>query len=224
MYGLWAVKKTGRYLEKERESLFLYIFAWVIIWGRLGYVLFYNLSSYLSQPLDILRVWDGGMSFHGWLVWVIVALYVFSKLHKIRFLDLSDDIALIIPVGLFFGRIGNYLNKELLWFPYTWPLAVSTPQWSFFPSPLLEALLEWIVIFVILHLVVKKQQFSGQLGSLFLILYGLFRTGIELFVRIPDPQIGYYFWFFTQGSFLSIPMIVIWVFLYIYLKNTHGSK
>lgn len=220
LYGIWAIKRTWKYSQVQRENLFLYIFIWVVLWWRLGYILFYNLSAYLASPLDIFKIWEGWMSFHGWMLWVWVALLLFSRRYKLSFLSLWDDIAKIVPVWLFLGRIWNYLNKELLWFPYNGPLAVYTPHGSYFPSPLLEALLEWLVIFVILNFMIKKTAFPGQLASLFIILYWIFRTLIELFVRTPDIHIWYYFWFLTQGSILSIVMILIWSAWYIYLwKN-----
>lgn len=214
LYGLWAIKKTGRYNENQRELLFFYIFAGVVFWGRLWYVLFYNFSDFLLSPLDILKVWQGGMSFHGWFIWVCIALIFYARKQNMNLWKLADDIASIIPVGLFFGRIGNYINKELLGFPYDGFLAVQTPQGSFFPSPLIEAFLEGVVIYVVLQYILKRQKFDGQLASLFFILYWLFRTFVELFIRTPDIQIWYYFWIFTQGSLLSIPMIWIGMILY----------
>lgn len=223
LYGIWAIKKTAKYTSSQRDNLFFAIFLWVIIWGRLGYMLFYDIWTLLSSPLSLIRIWDGWMSFHGGMIWVIVALYLFSRFSKVSFLSLSDDIAKIIPVWLFFGRIWNYLNKELLGFPYEGFLAVQTAEGSFFPSPLIEALLEGMVIFVILNYCIKKIRFPGQLASLFLILYGAFRTFVELYIRTPDEHIGYYFWFFTQWSFLSIPMILVWIILYIYLSQKHAK-
>jgi len=220
LYGIWAIKRTKKYTDSQRESLFIYIFAWVILWGRIWYILFYNLENYLATPLDILKVWEWWMSFHGWVIWVIIALYLFSKKVKLSFLEITDDIAAIIPVALFFWRIWNYLNKELLWFAYSWPLAVTTQTGSYFPSPLVEALLEWIVLFFILRYFYAHKSFHGQIWSLFLIFYGIFRTLVEIFIRTPDEQIWYYFWFLTQWSLLSIPMILLWVFFYVYLgKN-----
>ncbi len=224
LYGLWFLKKSWRYTDKQQENLFLYIFTWVLIGWRIWYILFYNLSSYIAHPLNIFKFWEGGMSFHWGFLWVVIALILFTRKYKTPFWKLADDIALIIPVGLFFGRIGNYLNKELLGFPYSWLLAVQTNDGSYFPSPLIEALLEWLIIFVILNIVVRQQKFSWQIAALFLVLYGIFRTFVELFIRLPDPQIWYYFWFFTQGSFLSMPMILVWIILYIYLKNNDTAK
>lgn len=219
LYGVWYLKNRSSYTQSQQESLFLYIFIGTLLWGRLWYVVFYNLSSYLASPADIIKVWDGWMSFHGWFLWVVAALYLFSLRQKIHFWSLADTIAMIIPVGLFFGRIWNYINKELLWFAYDGPLSVTTSSWTYFPSPLLEALWEWALIFILFHFILKKPRFSGQFASLFLILYWIVRTLIELFVRTPDTQIGYYFWFITQWSLLSFPMVLIWWILYYYLKN-----
>ncbi len=225
LYGLWAIKKTQRYTLKEQENLFVYIFLGVVLWGRIGYTFFYDFADFIAEPLSILRVWEGGMSFHGGFLWVCLALILLSKKYTLSLWRLADDIALIIPVGLFFGRIGNYINKELLGFPYEWILAVKTSAGSYFPSPLVEAFLEWVVIYIVLQYIARRQQFSGQIASLFLILYGVFRTFVELFIRTPDAQIGYYFWFFTQWSFLSIPMIIIgWVMYYILSQKNYASK
>ncbi len=224
LYGIWAIKKTGKYKTSQVDDLFIYIFAWVILWWRLWYVLFYNPSEYLSSPLDIFKVWEWWMSFHGWMLGVILASYIFSKRNKVSFLMVMDHIATIVPVGLFLGRIWNYLNKELLWFPYDGFLSVKTNSWSFFPSPLVEALLEGIFIFFILHFVAQKQKFSGQLAFLFLILYGVFRILVELFIRTPDIQIGYYFGFITQGSILSGIMLIGGILLYLYFQKKDVTK
>jgi phosphatidylglycerol:prolipoprotein diacylglycerol transferase len=197
----------------------MYIFFGVILGWRIWYILFYNFDSFLTSPLDIVKVWEWGMSFHGWAIGVIVALFLFSRKIKLSFLEICDDIAAIVPVALFFGRIWNYLNKELLGFAYTGPFAVTNSTGSYFPSPLVEAILEWLVLFFILRYFYAHKKFHGQIGALFLILYGVFRTLVEIFIRTPDVQIGYYFWFVTQWSLLSIPMIFIWIFLYMYLNK-----
>ncbi|MDD3645997.1 MAG: prolipoprotein diacylglyceryl transferase [Candidatus Gracilibacteria bacterium] len=193
------------------DDLLLYIVAGVILGGRLGYVIFYNLTSYIENPLDILKVWEGGMSFHGGVIGVIIAMYLFSKRYKVGFLKLSDEITAVLPIGLGLGRIGNYLNKELLGFPYNGPLAVN----GNFPSPLLEALLEGVVLFIILNLVYKNRKFDGQIASLFLIFYGVFRIIVELFFRLPDANIGYIAGYFTLGTLLSIPMIIAGFYYYV---------
>lgn len=223
IYGIWAMKRLWKYSDSQRDAAFFYIFLWVVLGGRIWYMLFYDFSGIIEDPLSILRIWEWGMSFHGGMVWVIIAIYIFSRRYSISFLSSIDDLAPIVPVGIFLGRIGNYLNKELLWFPYEWFLAVKTVEGSFFPSPLLEALLEWIVLYMILNFYMKKPDFIWQVGCLFLIWYWVFRTFVELFVRTPDPHIGYYFGFFTQWSLLSIPMIVIGIIVYLRLSSHSTS-
>jgi len=221
LYGIWFIKQTKKYTLKQRDSLFLYIFLGVIIWWRLGYILFYNLQTYLSDPMSILRVWEWWMSFHGWFLWVCVWVYLFAKRFGVSLWGLADDIAKIAPVWIFFGRIWNYMNKELLGFQYNWPLAVSTASWSYFPSPLIEALLEWICIFILLNFIHKNIKTPWIISSLFLIYYSIFRIGVELFLRSPDIQIWYYFGFLTQGMILSIPMFFIWcIFYFIFSRKS----
>jgi len=224
LYGLYFLKLSWKYTKSEQDALFFYIFLGVLLGGRLWYILFYNFSWFLWDPVSLIRVWEGWMSFHGGFLWVCFALFLFSRKYYKNLWKVSDDIAMIIPVGLFFGRIGNYINKELLGFEYSWPLTVITSTGSYFPSPLVEALLEWGVIFVVFHFLLKRPAFAGQFAALFLILYWVFRTGVELFIRTPDVHIWYYFWFLTQWSFLSIPMIFVWVVLYLYLSKKIYAK
>ena len=218
---LWKQKK---YSQVELESLFLYVFLWVLIGWRLWYVLFYNPSLLLEVRSEIPFWWvlafhEWGMSFHGWLLWVILALIYFSKKYNKSLLTSFDNIAPLAALWIFFGRIGNYINKELLGFPYEWPLAVITSEGSFFPSPLFQALTEGLLLFIILIYIACRKRFTWQVGSVFLIWYWVFRTITELFIRTPDAHIGYHFWFLTHGSLLSIPMIVAWMYLYRYLSK-----
>jgi phosphatidylglycerol:prolipoprotein diacylglycerol transferase len=202
------------------DSLLFYIFFWVVVWWRLGYVLFYNLSTFMSSPLDILKVWEWGMSFHWWVIWVIIAMFLFSKRHKISFLKLADQVTLIIPIWLWLWRLWNYLNKELLgYWEYFWPLAIKTDTWSYFPSPLVELFLEWIILFIILNLIYKysKKIEKGQIASLFLVLYWIFRIFVEIFFRTPDSHVWYIMNYFTLWEIYSLPMIIVWVILYIKL-------
>lgn len=224
VYGIWIIKKAKIYTDSQRESLLLYIFLWTVLGWRLWYILFYNLSSYISDPISILRVWEGWMSFHGWIIGVAIAMYFFTKKYKKDLFVLSDYMALSIPIWLFFWRIGNYINKELLGFPYEGPLAVITSQWSFFPSPLVEAFLEWACMLLIIQFVARKQKFTWQLAACFVIWYGIFRLIIELFIRTPDKHIGYYFGFISQWSILSVVMIIIWILFYYFLKNKHAKN
>lgn len=225
IYGVYALKKTQKYTQKQQESIFIYIFLGVLLGWRIWYILFYNLESYISSPASIFKVWEWWMSFHWGFLWVCIALYLFSRRNAISFWSLSDDIAKIIPVWLFFGRLGNYINKELLWFEYSWPLAVSVWSSSYFPSPLVEALWEWVLIFILFTFLLKRPKFAGQFAALFLVFYWTVRTLVELFIRTPDTHIGYYFWFITQWSLLSFPMIVAGIGLYYYLsKNPSHAR
>jgi phosphatidylglycerol:prolipoprotein diacylglycerol transferase len=228
MYVLWFIFwyiilwKKNIIPRKYLDNLLFYIFFGVIIWWRLGYVLFYNLWEYLQSPIDIFKIWEWWMSFHWWVIWVILAMFFFSKKYKFSFLKLADQITLIIPIWLFFGRIWNYLNKELLGFtPYNWPFTIIKNWVSYFPSPLLEALVEWIVLFWILNIIyeMKKLNKDWQIWALFLIFYSIFRIFIEIFFRRPDENIGYILNYFTMWEILSLPMFLVWIYYYFKLKN-----
>ncbi len=242
MFAYWIIAKRKQFSKVLVDDLFLYVFFGVILWGRLGYIVFYNFSSYLQDPLGILRVWEWGMSFHGWVIWVIIAVLIFAQQKKLNFWKVIDEIALTVPIGLGLGRVGNYLNGELLWFPwYTGPFAVN----GRFPSPLLEAFLEWCVILLILWFVVYRSSqkslssednswtwamitgtwsFPWQLSALFLMLYWFFRLIVELFFRVPDPQLGYILWYLSMGAILSIVMIVVGIIIYIMQKKNNETQ
>ena len=201
--------------QKQIDDLFFYIVGWVIFGGRLGYILFYNLSSYIESPLNIFKVWEWGMSFHWWVLGVLTAMILFSRKNNLNFYKLADSITFIAPIGISLIRFANYLNKELLGFAYNWPLSV---DWRF-PSPLLESFLEWIVLFIILFFVRQKQAFIWQIACVFLIGYWFFRIVVEVFVRTPDVQIGYLFGLFSMGTLLSSIMILLGIYYYIRLKK-----
>ncbi len=220
MYAIWLI--SWYYIIKSRkiipawklDDLLIYIVAWVILWWRLGYILFYNFSNYINNPLDILKVWEWWMSFHGWILWVTIAMIVFSRNYKINFYKLADQISLIVPIWLGLWRIWNYLNWELLW--YTWYNWILSINWRF-PSPLIEMLLEWFLILIILnYLYIKhKNKFKpGQIASIFLILYWSFRIFVEAIFREPDAHIWYIWNYFTLWEIYSLPMIIIWVYYY----------
>jgi phosphatidylglycerol:prolipoprotein diacylglycerol transferase len=212
-------------LSREKlDDLFLYIFLWVILWWRIGYILFYDETYYAHNILDIFKIWQGWMSFHGWAIWVILAMFLFSKKYKFTFLKLADNIVSVLPIWLFLGRIWNYLNKELLGFPYTWFLSVKKDGSSYFPSPLLEAFLEWIVLFTILFFVNKYKKIDWIVASLFLIIYAIFRIFVEMFFRTPDIQIWYIFGFLTMWEILSSIMLLSGIWVFIYLKRKSWAK
>lgn len=225
MYAIWFF--SGYYIIKSRkiipanklDDLLIYIVMWVVLWWRLWYVLFYNFENYINSPISILKVWEWWMSFHGWIIWVTIAMILFSKFHKVNFYKLADQISLVVPIWLWLGRFWNYLNKELLWFSwYNWPLAI---DWRF-PSPLIEMFLEWLVLFIILnYLYIKhKDKFKAwQIASIFIILYWIFRIIVEMFFREPDSFIWYIFNYFTLWEIYSLPMVIIWIYFYIKLRK-----
>ena len=212
----YIIKKRWFFNKDQLDDLFLYIVLWVILWWRLWYVLFYNLDIYLLNPLDIFKVWQWWMSFHWGVVWVIFAMLLFSYYKKINFYKIADQVTLVLPIWLWLGRIWNYLNTELLWYSwYSWLFAVYKNWIWYFPSTLVEMLLEWIVLFVVLNYIYNKYNLiKWQIASLFLIFYGLFRIFVEIFFRMPDEQIWYIYWYFTMWEILSLPMIIVWIFLF----------
>ena len=206
----------------------------VIIGGRLGYVLFYKFSTYIDHPLDIFKVWEGGMSFHGGFLGVLAAMWLFSRKHKISFLKTMDFVAPLVPLGLASGRIGNFINGEL-WGRVTdinafWAMGVPqahyedleaaahNPLWAEWlqqyamlprhPSQLYQFALEGICLFIVLWIFSKKTRPDGQVASLFLAGYGFFRFLAE-FARQPDDYLGLLTLGLSMGQWLSVPMIVL---------------
>lgn len=207
----------------QLDSLFFYIFLWVVLGWRLWYIIFYNPEYYFLNPIEILKVWEWGMSFHGGMLGVLIASLIFCKKYKILYWKLVDELALIVTIGIWLWRIWNYLNKELLWYAgYTWPFAVIVDGVSYFPSPLLEALLEWFVLFIILWFINKYKHFYGKTAAYFGILYWIFRIFIEIFFRTPDEHIGYIYGVFTLWIVYSIPMILIGIWLLIIGKKKYA--
>ena len=234
--SLRNVKKTSLQLSKnDIEELFLtYGLLGVIIGGRLGYVLFYNLSFYLKHPLQIFALWNGGMSFHGGVIGVITALFIFAKIKKISFIALGDLVCLVAPVGLFLGRIGNFINSELYGniTDASFPFAVVFEKIDIFPrhpSQLYEAFGEGIVIFAVLnliwHFLPTSRTKHGLFSGLFLLMYGIVRIIVENF-RTPDIQIGYLWGNITMGQILCLPMIAAGIFLIAYActKSQTGNE
>lgn len=208
----WLISKT------KLDDLFVYIFAGVILGWRLWYIIFYNLWYYLQNLPDIFKVWEWWMSFHWWVIWVILAIFIFSKKYKQNYLSLTDQVTLILPIWLWLWRIWNYINQELLWFSwYNWLFAININWISYFPSSLLESFLEWLVLFLILNLIYKyyKNINKWVISALFLFFYWIFRLIVEIFFRQPDIQIWYIFWYFTMWEILSLPMIISWIILFI---------
>jgi phosphatidylglycerol:prolipoprotein diacylglycerol transferase len=185
----------------------------VILGGRLGYILFYGLPHYLENPLDALMLWHGGMSFHGGALGVILALFIFSAIRKIHTFRLSDFVCAAVPIGVFFGRIANFINGELFGRITESPWGMVFPRGGALPrhpSQLYEAALEGALLFLILFVLVKCKYVRvrpGIVSGVFLAGYGLFRASLE-FVREPDAQIGLLGGVISMGQVLSLPMIV----------------
>lgn len=196
--------------EQISDLLFFGVIG-VVAGGRVGYTLFYNAGYYLSHPLEIFYVWEGGMSFHGGLLGVLVALLLYSKKYKFSLLMIADLVVAAVPIGLGFGRFGNFINAELwgrvtdLPWGVVFPGAGSQPR---HPSQLYEAALEGVVLLIIVYLLHRLKVRPGVVGFSFLLLYGVFRFSVE-FVRQPDAHLGFLWGGATMGQLLSLPMIVV---------------
>ena len=185
----------------------------VIFGGRLGYVLFYNPAYYLQNPVDILRLWDGGMSFHGGLLGVVLALWLLAKIRRLPFLRLADYAAVLAPPGLFFGRLGNFVNAELpgraaspdLPWAMLFPQDPSIPR---HPSQLYEAALEGIVLGIVLWAFTRRRRAAGFISGVFLAGYGVARFIVEFF-REPDAHLGLLWLGFSMGQWLTLPMLLL---------------
>ena len=208
-------------VKNKFDDYLTYLIIGIILGGRLGYIFIYNLSFYVNNPLDIFKIWQGGMSFHGSLIGVIFASIFFAKKNNQNPFLYLDIVALVAPVGLFFGRIANFINSELYGTITNVPWAVTFVQVDNLPrhpSQLYEALLEGLFLFLLL--IYFKNKFSnkpGLISGLFLIIYSIFRFIVE-FYRVPDEQIGYIFLNLTMGQVVSLIFILSGVIL-IYFKN-----
>ena len=208
-----AARPGSGWQREEVGDLLFYVVVGILLGGRLGYVLFYDLGRVMEDPLVVLRVWQGGMSFHGGLLGVLGAMYLYARRTGRTFFTVTDFIAPLVPPGLFAGRIGNFINGELWGAPTAlpWGMVVGDPRWGDVPrhpTQLYEALLEGLVLFVILWLYSARPRPTMAVSGLFLALYGLFRSAVEL-VRVPDAHIGYLaFGWVTMGHVLSLPMIL----------------
>ncbi len=215
--GRWRASRPGSgWRATDVDDLLTCVMIGIILGGRLGYVLFYDLPAYFSDPMEILRIWNGGMSFHGGLLGVLASFWYFARTRQRSFLDISDFVAPLIPQGLFFGRLGNYINSEL-WGKVTdgpwgvvFPGAGPLPR---HPSQLYEALLEGLVLFALVWMYSLKPRKRGAVSGLFALGYGVFRFVVE-FVRIPDAQLGYLaFGWLTMGQVLCLPLMAAGLWL-----------
>ncbi|HOJ44225.1 MAG TPA: prolipoprotein diacylglyceryl transferase [Syntrophorhabdaceae bacterium] len=222
---LYQIKKKALDISRSFiDDLYFYLILGLIIGARFGYVLFYNLDFYIKNPLEIFAFWHGGMSFHGGLIGAFVAGFIIIKKRKMNFFKIADIIIPTCPLGLAFGRIGNFINGELYGKPSSVPWAMVFPEAGNIPrhpSQLYEASLEGLFLFIILWLYKDRKRKDGDVLCLFILLYGIFRICCEFF-REPDPQIGYIMGYFTMGQVLSFGMICLSIFLKLYVIKVKG--
>lgn len=209
--SLWGDRP--RPTVRDIDDLVTWVTIGVVLGGRLGFVLFYNPAYYLQHPLEALMVWRGGMAFHGGLLGVIVAVLIYSRVRKLPALSVFDILAMAVPLGLFFGRIANFINGELWGRVTTVPWAMVFPGAGpepRHPSQLYQAFLEGFVLFVVVAVAVRMGALKrpGLALGLFGAGYGVARI-IGEFFRQPDPQLGFLFGPVTMGMLLSLPMVVI---------------
>lgn len=208
--------------EDDRLEIMLAAVIGVIVGARLGYVVFYNLASYLKAPLTIFAVWDGGMSFHGGLIGIIVAAFVMARRLKAPVLTLCDIGAVAAPIGFFFGRLANFINGELYGRATTAPWAIIFPtdpqHIPRHPSQLYEAALEGLLLFGVMLWLARKTRPRGTMLGWMLVLYGVIRIGLETF-RQPDVQIGFLPGGVTMGQVLSVPMVIAGIALLLWARR-----
>ena len=218
--GWYLAKKffISKNIFHKFDDYITYIIVGLIIGGRIGYVLFYNLSFYIDNPLDILKIWQGGMSFHGGVLGIIFASILFANKNQDDVFEYLDVVALVSPIGIFFGRVANFINSELYGYETNMPWAVKFIQIDDLyrhPTQLYEAILEGVLLFLILLFLRTNETYrrSGILSSLFLIFYSIFRFIIEFF-RLPDEQIGYIVLNITMGQIISVVFFLLGLFLF----------
>ncbi len=217
--------------ERDISDFVTWAVLGIVLGGRIGYMVFYNAAYYLQHPLEALRIWEGGMSFHGGLIGVIVAMVAFSRRRGFSPLALGDLVAAATPIGLFFGRIANFVNGELFGRVTDVPWGVVFPRGGDLPrhpSQLYEALLEGVVLFAILAILAHRpgvRRRRGLLTGVFLLGYGVSRTFVELF-REPDAHLGFILGPLTMGQLLSIPMVLLGLYLIVRapIGRTTGAR
>lgn len=211
-----ASRSGGRWKPEEVDDLLLMGMLGVVVGGRLGYMLFYDFAVVAQDPFELLRLWNGGMSFHGGLVGVLVALWWWGRRHGHAFLDIMDFGAPLVPTGLLFGRIGNFINGELWGAPTTLPWGMALTPGGVFrhPSQLYEAFFEGALLFMVLWGYSSRPHPRGRVAGLFALGYGIARFGVE-FVRLPDAHIGYLaFGWLTMGQLLTLPLLFVGAWLF----------
>ncbi len=213
-------KSINQIKNKEIDDFFIWAIIGVILGGRIGYVIFYQSIIFFDNPLYIFYIWKGGMSFHGGLFGMILSIYLYSLRKSFNFFLLADLVSIVAPIGLFLGRIANFINVELYGRVTNFPFAVIYPTVDNLPrhpSQLYEAFFEGVVIFILLIYLNKLkfiQKRTGLISSFFLFFYSIFRFFIE-FTREPDVHLGLYLNFLTMGQILCIPLFILSIFIFL---------
>jgi len=216
--GYQSIKKS------DFDDLILYLIVGIIIGGRIGYIIFYNLEYYSENFLEIFKIWRGGMSFHGGLLGIILATFLFAKKTNNNFFKFADIIACVAPIGIFLGRLANFINGELYGKISNVPWAVIFPNVDSMPrhpSQLYEAVLEGLVLFLIINYLALKKGLiykTGFISVFFLISYSFLRIFSEIF-REPDIQLGLLFNYFSMGTLLSLLTIIVGLFIVKFMKK-----
>ena len=219
----YLINKFQKDIDVNQTSdLMFYSLLGAILGGRVGYILFYSFDQFLANPLSIFSIWEGGLSFHGGLLGVLVSCYWLSKKWKMSFFWLMDRVAPYVPPGLGFVRLGNFLNSELLGRPteVSWGVIFPSDPLGLVrhPSQLYQAFGEGVILFIYMLIIAKRPKPTMSISGHFLIGYGFIRFSTEFF-RTPDQHIGFVLDFLTRGQILSFPMIVIGLFLIYYSKK-----
>ena len=217
-YGFEAIKK------KQFDDLIIYLVIGIIFGGRLGYVLFYNFEYFSENLIEIFKIWEGGMSFHGGLIGTIVAMLLFARNTKINFFKYADIVSCVAPIGIFLGRIANFINGELYGKVSTLPWAIIFPHAGNIarhPSQIYEAILEGVILFILINYFALKKELlfkTGFVSGIFLFFYSIFRIVSENF-REPDMHIGYIFNYFSIGTLLSFLTLLIGLIIILSIKK-----
>lgn len=210
------------------DNFLIYLILGIILGGRLGYILFYNFNYYYQNPLEILFLWRGGMSFHGGVIGVLIASLIFAKKNNVKILVLTDIVVCATPIGIFLGRIANFINGELYGKKTFSDYGVIFPKIDMeprHPSQLYEAILEGLILFFLINIILKfkKKLFNGELSCYFLIFYSIFRIISELF-REPDKHIGYIIFNISLGTIISFSFLIFGIIAFKIIKNESFRK
>ena len=235
IYAIKIIKKMASkhnftpFRPADFDDLIIYLILGIILGGRLGYVIFYNFEYYSKNFFEILKLWEGGMSFHGGLIGVIITTIIFSKIKRINFFYFTDIICCVAPIGLFLGRIANFINGELFGKISILPWAIIFPNGdniSRHPSQIYEAILEGIVLFILINFFALKKQLlfkTGYISSFFLVSYSILRMLSEIF-REPDAHLSLFLNYFSLGTLLSLSTLIAGLVIIMSVKKNEQNN